>query len=165
LFSPIHIRISSLPLAPLGLTKFETEQDKGSFFCSQLGIPQDCLPARVYEGTAPDQQTIRHFVDKFPLFLAPPFPGAPPVVKFGYVDSGLERPSNFASHLSAYQPLFRQVNSFRFLYIAAKESYFCGAEDRFRSLVRRPLESDTSNEILRYFQIRKNGTTANTSYR
>jgi hypothetical protein len=142
-------------LANQHLTYFESEQDKVSFFCGQLGISQDCLPAKVYEGATPNQQTIRYFVDKFPLFVAPPFPGTPPVVTFSYVDSGLERPSNFASHLSVYQPLFRQLNSFRFLYIAAKESYLHGAEERFRSLVKRPLESDAASEILRYFQIRK----------
>jgi hypothetical protein len=142
-------------LANQDLAYFETEQDKVTFFCSQLGISQDCLPAKVYEGATPGQQTIRHFIDKFPLFVAAPFPGTPPVVTFSYVDSGFERPSSFASHISAYQPLFRQLNSFRFLYIATKEAYFGGAEERFRSLVRRPLESDASNEILRYFQIRK----------
>jgi hypothetical protein len=142
-------------LANQDLNYFETELNKVSFFCGQLGIPRDCLPTKVYEGATPDQQTIRYFVDKFPLFVVPPFPGTPPVVTFSYVDSGLERPSNFASHLFVYQPLFRELNSFRFLYIAVKESYFCGAEERFRSLVIRPLESDTSNEILRYFQIRK----------
>jgi hypothetical protein len=142
-------------LANQDLTYFETEQDKVSFFCKQLGLSQDCLPAKVYEGSAPGQKTIRYFIDKFPLFVAAPFPGTPPVVTFSYVDSGFERPSSFASHLSAYQPLFRQLDSFRFLYIAAKEAYFCGAEERFRFLVKRPLESDASNEILRYFQIRK----------
>lgn len=142
-------------LANQDLPYLETEQDKVSFFCSQLRISRDCLPAKVYEGAAPDQQTIRYFVDKFPLFVAPPFPGTPPVVTFSYVDSGLERPSNFASHISAYQSLFRHLNSFRLLYIAAKESYLRGAEERFRSLLKRPLESDASNEILRYFQIRK----------
>ena len=77
------------------------------------------------------------------------------MVTFTYVDSGVERPSNFASHLTAYQPLFRLLNSFRFLYVAAKEAYFRGAEEQFRSLVNRPLESTASSEILRYFQIRK----------
>jgi hypothetical protein len=142
-------------LANQDLTYFETEQDKVSFFCSQLGISKDYLPAKVYEGAASGQQTIRYFIDKFPLFVAAPFPGALPVVTFSYVDSGFERPSSFASHLSAYQPLLRQLNTFRFLYIAAKEAYLCGAEERFRSLVKRPLESDASNEVLRYFQIRK----------
>jgi hypothetical protein len=137
------------------LTYFETEQDKVNFFCNELGLPKEFLPAKVYEGASPDQKTIRYFVEKFPLFVAPPFPGTPPVVTFSYVDSGLERSSNFASHLSAYQPLFRHLNSFRFLYIAAKEAYFRGAEDCFWSIAKRPLETDVSNELLRYFQIRK----------
>jgi hypothetical protein len=77
------------------------------------------------------------------------------VVTFTYVDSGFETASSFVSHLAAYQGLFRQLNSFRFLYIAAKEAYLQKAEYSFRSLVRRPLESDVSSEILRYFQIRK----------
>jgi len=142
-------------LANQNLAYFETEQEKVSFFCSRLGISQDCLPAKVYESAAPGQQTIRYFIDKFPLFVAAPFPCTPPVVSFSYVDSGFERPSSFASHLSAYQPLFRQLNSFRFLYIAAKEAYFRGAEEQFRSQVKRPFESDAANEIFRYFQIRK----------
>lgn len=134
---------------------FETEQDKVDFFCNELGISKDCLPAKVYEGAAPDQQTIRYFVDKFPLFLAPPLAGVPPVVTFSYVDAGMERSSNLASHLAAYQPLFRQLSSFRFVYIAAKEAYLYGVGERFRSMVRRPLEVDVSHEILRYFEIRK----------
>jgi hypothetical protein len=42
-------------------------------------------------------------------------------------------PSNFPSHLSAQQPLFRQLNSFRFQYIAVKGSYSRGGAARFRS--------------------------------
>jgi hypothetical protein len=134
---------------------FETEPDKVNFFCNELGISKDCLPAKVYEGATPDQQTIRYFVDKFPLFFAPPFPGAPPVVTFSYIDSGFERRSTFASHLATYGRLFQQLKSFRFMYIAAKEAYFLGTEDRFRSLIKRPLETDWSNEVLKYFKIRK----------
>ena len=78
-------------LANQELAYFETEQDKVNFFCNELGISKDCLPAKVYEGATPNQQTIRYFVDKFPLFLAPPLPGVPPVVTFSYVDSALPR--------------------------------------------------------------------------
>jgi len=134
---------------------FESEQDKVDFFCNQLGIPKDFLPAKVYEGAAPDQQTIRYFVDKFPLFLAPPLPGLPPVVTFSYVQPGFERPAAFASHLATYGRLFQQLNTFRFLYIAANKAYFHGAEERFRSVIKRPVEADWSNEILKYFKIRK----------
>jgi len=126
-----------------------------NFFCQELGISKEYLPATVYESSAPDQKTIRHFVDKFPLFVAPPFRGVPPVVTFSYVDAGFERPSHFVSHLVAYQPLFRQLSSFRFQYIAALEAYFHGVAERFQPIVRRPLESDVLNEILRYFQIRR----------
>ena len=47
-------------------------------FCHELGLSKDCLPAKVYEGVSSNQQTIRYFMDKFPLFIAPPFRGVPP---------------------------------------------------------------------------------------
>ena len=141
-------------LANQDLNYFETEQDKVSFFCDEPGVPKDSLPAKVYEGGPESKPTLRYFVDKFPMFLSSPFSGAPPVVTLSYVDSGFETSSHFVSHLGAYQGLFRQLKSFRFLYIAAKDAYFHRAEERFRSLVKRPLESDVSGDILRYFQIR-----------
>jgi len=142
-------------LGNLDLAYFETEQEKVNFFCQDLGISKEYLPATVYEDASPDQKTIRYFVDKFPLFAAPPFPGLSPVVTFSYVDAGFERPSQFASHLAAYQPLFRQLNGLRFLYIATQEAYFHGIAERFQSIVRRPLEPDVSGEILPYFRIRR----------
>jgi len=137
------------------LAYFETEQDKVSFFCEQLEISKDLLPAKVYEGASGSRPTIRYFVDKFPLFLAPPLPGAPAVVTLSFVDSGFETPSSFTGHVNAYQGLFRQLKTFRFLYIAPKDAHFRTAEDRFRALVKRPLESDVSSEVLRYFQVRR----------
>jgi len=142
-------------LANQVLAYFETEQDKVSFFCETMGVSKYFLPAKVYGGRPGSQSTVRYFVDKFPLFIAPFLSGAPPVVTFSFVDSGFETASGFLTHLGAYQGLFRQLTSFRFLYIAAKDAYFQGAEERFRSLVKRPLESDISAEILRYFHVRK----------
>ena len=142
-------------LANQDLAYFETEQDKVSFFCEKLEVSKDLLPAKVYEGASGRRPTIRYFVDKFPLFLAPPLPGTPPVVTLSFVDSGFETPSSFTGHLKAYQGLFRQLSTFRFLYIARKETHFRTAENRFRALVKRPLESDVPSEVLRYFQIRR----------
>src|SRR6516162_5829223 len=147
------------------LAYFETEQEKVNFFCQELGISKEYLPATVYEGAAPDQKTIRYFVDKFPLFAAPPFPGLPPVVTFSYVDAGFERPSQFASHLAAYQPLFRQLNGLRFLYIATQEAYFHGIGS-----VSSPSSGDRWNLMYRAksFGISGSagsGTTTNTSFR
>ena len=137
------------------LAYFESEQDKVSFFCEKLEVSKDLLPAKVYEGASGSRPTIRYFVDKFPLFLAPPLPGAPPVVTLSFVDSGFETPSSFTGHVNAYQGLFRQLKTFRFLYIAPKDAHFRTSEDRFRALVQRPLESDVSSEVLRYFQVRR----------
>jgi hypothetical protein len=137
------------------LEYFETEQDKVSFFCEKLEVSKDLLPARVYEGASGCRPTIRYFVDKFPLFLASPLPEAPPVVTLSFVDSGFETPSSFTGHVHAYLGLFRQLKTFRFLYIAPKDAHFRTAEERFRALVKRPLESDVSSEVLRYFRVRR----------
>jgi hypothetical protein len=137
------------------LAYFETEQDKVRFFCETMGMSRDCLPAKVYEGCPGSPPTVRYFVDKFPLFLAPPLAEGSPVVTFSYVDSGFETPSGFLTHLAAYRRIFGQLATFRFLYIAAKDAYFQTAEEHFLSVVKRPLESEVSAEIFRYFHIRK----------
>jgi len=133
----------------------ETESDKLNLFCESLAVPKDVLPAKVYEGAPGSHPTVRYFADKFPLFLAAPLSGATPVVTFAFVDSGTGSLRSFAAHLEAYQGLFRHLKSFRLLYIAPRATEFRRAEDRFRSIVKQPLESDVSGEILRYFAIRR----------
>ena len=133
----------------------ETEQDKVTFFCEKLGVAKEFLPGRLYEGGPGSRPTLRYFVDKFPLFVAAPLPGAPPVVTLSYVDSGLGSMAGFLTHLAAYRPLFRQLQAFRFLYISPTDAQFARATERFRAVVKQPLESDMSSEILRYFQVRQ----------
>jgi len=133
----------------------ETEQDKVTFFCEKLSVAKEFLPGRVYEGGPGSRPMIRYFVDKFPLFVAAPLPGTPPVVTLSYVDSGLGSMAGFLTHLAAYQTLFRQLQTFRFLYISPTDAQFVRATERFRSVVKQPLESDMSSEVLRYFQVRQ----------
>jgi hypothetical protein len=133
----------------------ETEQDKVTFFCEKLGVAKEFLPGRLYEGGPGSRPTFRYFVDKFPLFIAAPLPGAPPVVTLSFVDSGLGTIASFLTHLAAYQSLFRQLQAFRFLYISPTNTQFARATERFRSVVKQPLESDMSSEVLRYFQVRQ----------
>jgi len=64
----------------------ETEQDKVTFFCEKLSVAKEFLPGRLYEGGPGSRPTLRYFVDKFPLFVAAPLPGAPPVVTLSFVD-------------------------------------------------------------------------------
>jgi hypothetical protein len=133
----------------------ETEQDKVTFFCEKLNVAKEFLPGRVYEGGPGSRPTFRYFVDKFPMFLAPPLTASPPVVTLSYVDSGLGTIAGFQTHLAAYQSLFRQLQAFRFLYISPTDAQFLTATERFRSIVKQPLESDMSSEVLRYFQVRQ----------
>ena len=133
----------------------ESEQDKVDFFCETLRVAKEFLPAKVYEGGPGSRPTIRYFVDKFPVFVARPLPASSPVVTLSYVDSGAGTIAGFLTHLGTYQPLLRQLASFRFLYISPKDAQFDRAAERFRSVVQRPLESDVSTEIVRYFQVRK----------
>jgi hypothetical protein len=140
-------------LCNLELDYFETEQDKIKFFCEDLAIPKGCLPNKIYQGQRHLKPVARYFVDRFPMFLSVQSPGTPSVITLSYVDSGSERLSRFSSHLMAYRQLFRELKCFRFLYIASKDVYFQRAADRFRTAVER--ESQESNEILRYFQIRE----------
>jgi hypothetical protein len=132
----------------------QSESDKIRLFSESLAVPKDVLPAKVY-GAPGGSPTTRYFADTFPLFLAPPVPGAPPVVTFGFVDSGSGSLRSFIAHLAAYQGLFRHLNSFRVLFISRRATEFRRAEDRFRASVQQPLESDVCGEILRYFGIRR----------
>jgi hypothetical protein len=133
----------------------ESEHDKVRFFSETLAIPQNALPAKVYEGGPNSRPTIRYFVDKFPLFLSASPSTPSPVVTFTYVDAGSATIANLGVHLASYQGLFRHLSAFRFVYIANRPASFRRAERRFRSFVKEPLETEVSGEILRYFAIRR----------
>lgn len=142
-------------LSNLNLQYLETEPEKVDFFTRKMRIPMEFLPCKVYEGGPGSRPTIRYFVDKFPLSIAAPLPDLPPVVTFSYVDSGIGTISGFLTHLSGYKALFRQLGSFRFLYISPRQSELPKASECFRSSVKTPLESDGADDLLRYFEVRK----------
>ncbi len=133
----------------------ETEQQKVSYFCEKLQIPKKDLPAKSYGGGSGTEPTVRYFVDKYPLFLDGSDDSSAPVVTLSYVDSGYAGVAGFENHLNAYNPLFRHLTDFRFLYLANSTAQFNRAEERFSTLVTAPLLRDTSAEFLRYFQYRK----------
>lgn len=134
----------------------ETETTKVQYFCETLKVKKQVLPARIYDGAPGTKPTVRYFVDKFPLFLAPATgSSASPVVTFTYVDSDADSLDSFLTHLCAYQPFFRELREFRFLFIASAPTNFDKARDKFHALVRAPFEVAASGDILRYFQIRQ----------
>jgi len=135
-----------------GYQYLETEPEKVAYFTEELRIQKQCLPVKLYLGGPKSQPTLRYFVDRFPLFLCSPASGAPPVVTFSYVDPSLENLTGFVTHLVQYQPLFRELSSFKFLYISNAPLHFKKATELFKSLVKVPLESDIATDLIRYFK-------------
>jgi hypothetical protein len=129
----------------------ETEPAKVSYFCEKLGINERYLPARLYLGRKTSRASVCYFVDKFPMFLG----SASPAVTFTYVHEGAPGFSGFLQHLETYLPLFRQLSEFRMLYVSRTEVHFARATEIFDSLVKIPLESDITEDLLRYFRVRK----------
>lgn len=133
----------------------ETEQQKVQYFCEQLGISKKTLPTKAYEGSRGTEPTLRYFVDKYPLFLDSSGHAPSPVVTFSFVDPGQASIKGFATHLNAYEELFRQLNEFRFLYLSNSSANFARAQGCFSERVVSVLSNDISGEILRYFRLRK----------
>jgi hypothetical protein len=133
----------------------ETEPEKVSFFCDRLKVPNHFLPSKIYHGQRTTQPSVRYFVDKFPMFLGDDASSPSPVVTFTYLQGPEANLTEFVHHLEAYLPLFRQLSEFRFLYLARLDSHFEKAKELFDSLVAIPLGSDVSEDLFRYFQIRK----------
>ena len=129
----------------------ETEPEKVRFFCGTLNIQKHNLPARLYLGRKPSTTSVRYFVDKFPIF----FCSSSPVVTFTYIHEGAAAFTDFVRHLESYLPLFRQLSEFRLVYASRTDSHFEKATEIFSSLVKIPLESDISGDLVRYFRVRK----------
>src|SRR5205807_10152432 len=108
----------------------ESECQKVGLFTEQLAIDKKYLPSKRYSGAVHERFTDRYFVDKFPMYLLPN-PASPPVVSFSFVDPGLESLDSFKTHLQAYLPLFFQLPSLRFHYIATRETHQKRAKELF----------------------------------
>lgn len=146
-----RIAILDFVLANQGYEYLETEPQKVSHFCEKLAVDRRYLPARLYLGRKTPRASVRYFVDKYPMFLASPSP----VVTFTYLNEATDGFSDFVHHLDAYLPLFRQLSEFRVLYVSRTDAHFEKATEIFHSLVTIPLESDITEDVLRYFRIRK----------
>jgi hypothetical protein len=152
----IHRRIAILDyvLANQHRNYLETEPDKLAYFCGERNVPSHVLPAKIYHGQPSSQPTVRYFVDKFPLFLDP-HGSVSPVATFSYLQGPAVNLTEFVRHIEAYLPLFRELPEFRFVYLARTDSHFAKAKELFDSLVTIPLASNPSDDLLRYFGIRK----------
>jgi hypothetical protein len=151
----VRTRLTALDfiLGKLDCTFFETEQEKVRYFTEQLGIDKKYLPAKRYAGAIQERFTDRYFVDKFPMFLIPK--ASPPVASFSFVDPGLESLDSFRTHLQAYFPLFCQLSSVRFHYIATRDTYQERAKQAFLGLFDRHWNPDGPGGLVDYFCLQK----------
>lgn len=151
----IRTRLAALDfiLGKPDYTFFETEQEKVRYFTEQLRIDRKYLPAKRYAGAIQEQFTDRYFVDKFPMFLIPK--ASPPVVSFSFVDPGLESLDSFHTHLQVYFPLFCQLPSVRFHYVATRDTCQELAKQAFLRLFDRHWNPDSPGGLVDYFCLQK----------
>jgi len=130
----------------------ETESEKIAYFSEQRGVPQDALPAKTHARSGGTTPAIRYFADNFPLFLDRSADSLP---TFTYLNPGNATFAGLAHHLSQYKKLFVHLRNFRFVYISDSPSHFPFAESCFRTFAERVLERGVSDDLLRYFRLRR----------
>jgi hypothetical protein len=136
-----------------------TEDEKLDFFCSTLGLGQDCLFARDYPSrhTMGPQRT-RYFVDRFPIFVTSAAANVGPLVSFCYVDGARAKPSGFATYLGHYHALFSSLAAFELVYVAVDPQIFPKAERVFAQCVRPSLSQPADPLLARmreHFRVRE----------
>jgi hypothetical protein len=141
-------------LANQNLTYLETEQQKLTFFCDQMGINKKILPRKRYSGAIKGDFTERYFVDKFPMFYDQSLSSSP-VVTFSFVDPGLQSMESFKTHLHTYLTLFTKLAQLRFYYIATRDSNFERAKKLFQELFQRLWDPHAPSGLLQYFRTRR----------
>ncbi len=146
-----RLAILDFVLANPELAYLETESDKVEFF-TDLKIEPRHFPSKTYFGRRTVQPTIRYFVDRFPMFVDP---SRGPVITFSFIQGREASLSAFVHHLQTYQPLFRELPEFRFLFLARTDTHFAKARELFVALVTVPLDVNPADDLLRYFAIRK----------
>ena len=114
-------------LENLGNHYLATEREKLDYFVTTLKIPAENLPTRWYQSPHGRGATAKHFVDKYPLFLAVPPGEEEPVAHFCYVDEGLQSTDRFATYLAQYSGLLKRLPDFRVIYIAQHPGLFPSA--------------------------------------
>lgn len=132
----------------------ETEPEKVRYFCGALNVERHHLPSRIYLGSPQAKPTLRYFVDKLPMLVTDGHSSLP-VVTFTYIHAGVSTLLDFAHHLEAYLPLFRQLSEFGFVYASRTDACFAQATQVFHSLVKVPLEDQIADQLLRYFRVRR----------
>ena len=135
---------------------FATEEEKIQLFTEVFNIPLSDLPVKTYKTPKSTKETLKYFVDKYPLFLSD-LSLTPPVVHFTYVDPGpYTGIADFLNYLRMYSKLFAQMEVIRLVYIYNISRKWKQAEDLFHSFVGSGCRVKADDlDLLKYFRLRK----------
>lgn len=133
-----------------------TEEEKVHLFTKIMNVPLADLPAKAYKTPNSKTETLKYFVDKYPLFLSDLSP-APPVVHFTYIDPGpYTTIVDFLNHLRNYAGLFARMEVIRMLYIYQVSNKWKQAQDLFHAFVRSGCKLGADDlDLVKYFQVRE----------
>jgi hypothetical protein len=144
-------------IAHPGFRFFPTEDEKVAFFTEERGIDGEHLPRKLYRSAAGGTTTMRHFVDKSPIFIDPTEDQNQSIVHFCFVDEGLHSTSSFEQYLQEYRPLFARLERLEVLYLACSPDQFYAAERLFARLFssanRAPVDP-LAMRIVEHFKVR-----------
>ena len=130
----------------------EGEAEKVQYFEERFQIrPQD-MPGRTYRGANKVPDTIRYFVDKFPLFQDRTAK-AEPCVTLTFIDPGIGNLDAFKTHLDTYSSFLSRIPRFAFLFASPDTGLFAEAERLFRGTTC-PQPGKLSEQVARYFKHR-----------
>ena len=128
----------------------ETESDKVNYFHNAVGVPITALPSRTYKSLKADSQTVRYFVDRFPIFLTSEATITP---TFVYSDSDLPGLFSFVTHLRNYEELFRRLPACKLIYASQASPKSQYAQRVFNRMF--AAQATDATKILRYFRVRR----------
>jgi len=151
-FIKTRLAILDFILGRLGYDYFEDEFDKVRYFQERFQIPPKEMPGRTYSGANQAPDTIRYFVDKFPLYLDSTTP-AYPLITLTYIDPGFGNLSAFTTHLRAYSIFLSRLPRFAFVFASPDVRLFPKAERLFAQEIH-PKPGELSAQVARYFRLR-----------
>ena len=155
-FEFVKTRLAMLDflLAHLEFDYFEGEADKVQYFAQHFEVRPQEMPGRTYRGANRVPDTIRYFVDKFPMFLDSTVAGEP-LVTFTFIDPGFGNLDTFRTHLDSYATFLSRVPRFAFVFASSAQKLFDAAEKLFRNKTNPPT-GKLSEQVARYFTLRAN---------
>lgn len=139
-------------LGHFDLNYFEGEADKVQYFGERFQIPPAEIPGRTYQGANRVPDTIRYFVDKFPMFLDTTRQPEP-LATLTYIDPGTGHLTDFQTHLETYSSFLKRLPCFGFIYAGPSIVVCEKAEKVFKRTVETPV-GQLSSELVRYFVLR-----------